>query len=508
MEGSGGNGRSVADASQVSVVSNAPPDCPQTAHRSELTRNQVWEAGATFAKAAFFFAVCPAITAQLGREAFGLFAVALSALACVVASDFGIRLHTRIRLSEAMGDAPQQAKALAASLAAYALLLAGMVVCVSIVASAGGWASLLRLPAGGDRVIAVTAAAGAVYVFSLLLLEPLAASGRLSTVRAAVFWGNVIALPAVLGAASLHASVAVLIAAYLAALTAPNLLTSASQKASRERLRDAAHAMPSITWQDVAATFGGSRWYALTAFTWLAKSYGLTFIIGSAWGTAEAGRYFILLKLSELLSVLGASIADTTIAGLATLRTPGERAARFALTLRYVLAMSLPGFVLLACACSVLLQKWFHQEVPDAAIGIWVGLHGLAAGFRSVVLAACIGAGLRRMAALSSVAETALAVGGTFAVLHASGLAAVFMVGFASAASLLPAAFSLARSFQASSVEVWLKPAAVFLVGAAGAAALAFGGFRSGSWLWVAAAAAWGAIASMVCLRAAFRPST
>ncbi len=459
------------------------------------------------AKAAFFFTACPVITAQLGREAFGLFAVALSALACVVASDFGIRLHTRIALSTDSHDRHQQATALAASLAAYTLLLAAIGGATAAIASVGGWARLLSLPAEGDRTILVTVLAGSAYVLSLLLLEPLAALGKLSAVRAAACWGNALALPVVLVAASRHAPVAVLVPAYLAALSVPNVILVGLHRAARERLCDAARILPTLGWPQVTATFASGGWVGVTAFTWLAKSYGLTFIIGSALGTAEAGRYFILLKLSELLSVLGASISDTAIAGLAALRPPAERAARFALVFRFVLAMSLPGFVLLVCACPVLLRAWFHQAVPDAAIGIWVGLHGLAAGFRSVVLAACIGAGLRRMAALSSLAEAALAVGGALALLHVSGIAAVFVFGFVSAMTLIPAARTLARSFQVKSVEVWAQPAAIFLAGIAGSALLAFVGFRIASLSWIVAAAAWGAVASAVCLRAAFRMS-
>lgn len=305
----------------------------------ELVLIQLWETLSTVAKAAFFFLATPVLLARLGREGYGLLALSFSVVTCVVVTDFGIRGCLRVALSAMpRGEDRDWQRVLSQSAAAFLCVQLPLIVATVLAGQAGLWSRWLGLGPNGDTVLVAAVIGSSVFSLSMLLVEPLAARRQLSPVKLAGFLGNALAVPLVLALAFSGASALGCALGYIAALTLPNLVLALflEPRVFAALLRAPKHFHP----HQVTPLLFKARWFALFAGLWLLRSYLITFLISAVFGPAEAGLFFILLKLSELLSVFGANTSETAIADLATGAPVAERRGQFLASYRASLAAS------------------------------------------------------------------------------------------------------------------------------------------------------------------------
>lgn len=468
----------------------------------ELALVQLWETFATLAKAAFFFLATPVLLARLGQEGYGLLAMSFAVMACVLGLDFGLRPYLRVALSALPAEDDREwPRVLAETVGAFLCIqIPGVFVAIAG-ARAGLWSRWLGLGAEGDLVLVAALLGSLAYTLSLLLIEPLAARRRLSLVKAASFLGYALAVPVVIALAHSGASALGCALGYIATLTAPNLALAALAlpRSLAALLRAPAHLHP----RQVFSIVREGRWFAVFTALWLARSYLLTFLVSAMFGPALAGVFFILLKLSELVSVFGANTSETAIAELAATHAPlDERRARFLASYRATLAASIAAFAGIASLTPVVIERWFHLPSLGPAIGVLVAGFGLAGGFTRVVASACMGLGLTRSVALWGFAETGIVLGGI--ALLRPGIPGTFAVGIAAGIALVSPARAIARALDRSGAQLWIKPALAFLAALALASVCALAANSLAGWpRWagIAAACACGAAAGAHIIR-------
>ncbi|MEQ1859645.1 MAG: hypothetical protein ABMA13_06900 [Chthoniobacteraceae bacterium] len=430
----------------------------------ELASNQGWEMLGAAAKALFVFVVTPVLLRRLGEDGFGFLALALSALTALVALDFGLRMRLRIALSAATS----QPRALARSIGHYLALVALSVAIAAVAAHFGWWQ---RATGSSNGLLFAAVLGGGAYGLSLLLLEPLAARGRLSMAKAAAFAGSALTIPVLLALAASGASVGVCFVGQAAALTIPNLCVALFVRTPE--VAELPRALASISPAGFVRSLRDGRWFALTAAEWLAKSYLLTFLAGLLLGPAAAGTYFILLKLSELVSAFGASASDTSTADLAALPDAGSRAGNFRASFSYSSGMCLIAFAGLACLGPLVLGQWLRLPLNDPALAVLAGAFGLAAAFHRVLLTACMGVALTHVVALWGLAEIAIVLGGSALLVPRFGLGGILAAGTLGSLALLPVARHVSRELGQGSWQVWVRPVAAlvpaFAIATAGA---------------------------------------
>lgn len=450
---------------------------------------QLWETLATVAKAAFFFLATPLLLSHLGRDGYGLLAMALSVTACVVGLDFGTRPYLRVALSALPrgGDGSWQ-PVLGDVLGAFLGIQALGLVALAAGAKACLWSHWLGIDPSGDWLLVIALLGGGAYMTSLLLIEPLAATRRLSLVKAAGFAGNALAVPAVVLTVLQGGTAIACFIAYSAALTLPNLLVAAFYLP--ESFGVLIRVPTRFHLQTASRIILHGRWFGLSNAQWLLQSYLLTFLMSGLFGPAQAGRFFILLKLSELLSVFGANTSETSISELAAAHRPiEERRQQFISSYQATLAASSLVFAFLANLTPIALQLWFHFTDVEPWIGVWVATFGFAGAFKRVINSACLGLHLVRSLALWEFVETAIALGGLIALQHLLGTTSAFVAGVISVFALARPAQHVARALGSSSSGLWLKPAAICLLAVATSAVFALMADSSPGWLkWVWAA--------------------
>lgn len=454
---------------------------PVAGPQRELALIQLWETLSTVAKAAFFFVVTPVLLARLGREEYGWLALSFSVVTCVVVTDFGIRGYLRVTLSAMSGGEDRfREQAISQSAAAFLCVQLPLIALTIFAGHAGWWSRWLGLGPGGDVVLVAAVVGSSVLSLSLLLVEPLAARRQLSPVKLASFLGNVLAVPLVFALASTGASALGCALGYLAALTLPNLVIAAflEPRVFAALLRAPLYLHP----HRVTPLLLKGGWFALFAALWLLRSYLITFLISAIFGPAEAGMFFILLKLSELLSVFGANASETAIADLSANEPVAERRGRFLASYRASLAASVAAFAGLACLTPIVIEHWFRLDSPGVAIGVFVGCFGLAGGFNRAVATACMGLGLTRSVALWGFLETSIVLGGAVALRSWLGLASAFAAGIVAALALIAPARKIARALEESGARLWVQPAGWFFAGIVSSAACAIIANSVGGW--------------------------
>ncbi len=437
----------------------------------ELTLNQWWETLSTIAKALFFFLVTPVLLRRLGTEGYGFLALALSAMACVLSFDFGLRIRLRIALSGLTAQTESTAgnRSLAEALGHYLGLLASFAALGAIVAASGLWQRWTR---SDGHLLAVALLGSSACGFSMLLLEPLAARGRLSQVKASAFIGNALATPVVLGLVATGSSANGCFLGYALSLAIPNLGCALVFRSAE--LAALPRALGAISPAGLFRSIYAGRWFALTATESLLKSYLLTFLAGALLGPAAAGTYFILLKLSELVSVFGANASDTSTADLAALPDAPSRATNFRASYSYSAAMCLVAFAGLACLGPLVLGRWLQLPLNDPSLAILVGTFGLAASFHRVLLTACMGVALTHVAALWGLGEVAVILSGSVVLVPHIGVAGILVSGTLGSLALTPVALRIARHLGQSVWQVWALPLLGLIPGFVAAAGTAW----------------------------------
>ena len=428
-------------------------------HGHELFLNHVWESLNTAAKILFFVVVTPLMLASWGKERFGLFALANSSVALMVVFDLGLRALTRVALSNNSITQEAKVRRYAANIAAFALASTSALSLIFLLALNGCWGHWLHLPAGGDFVMAAAPAIAAGTMLLQLLVEPVAAEGFLSRIKAALFVGNLVAFGIVLASLRIGAGVAVVTVLYLGTLALPLLF-----------LLPAAHLQTGIfgrpitglKLEDILSAFRLGSWNNVLNLAWLLQGYGLLFLISILIDPVQAGIFFLYLKLTEMLSVLGASTTEPTIAALASASTSAQRRRRFNAAYKSAAALCLTGAVAYTFFCSDLLRLWLGRSLDNPLTGLLIALFGLSAAFTRMVTAACVGLGRPRPAAVGALAGALVTTAGVSVLYHRLGTEGVLLIGAGSGLFLVPAAIAVARRMGGGFLTIWIKPVKEF----------------------------------------------
>ena len=464
----------------------------------ELLLNQVWQSANFLSKAAFLILLTPLMLSKWGADQYGLFALASSLLVSMALLDGGVRALTRIRMAEALKNGSEAAfrRAFGEGLVTFTFVASMAAVAGAALAWTGLPAEWLRLPPGGSLVLAVTVAMTGVFMTTYLVLEPLAARGNLSTMKAANTWGAIAALPACGLAVWLGASVLTVVMLMSLCSIVPNLVVA---------LRHGIHRM--FPWREhgifhpavVFRTLRSGVWYYLTTVSLIIKTHTLTFVVSALAGPAEAGLFYILLRLTEIIGNVGATASETSLASLAAATTAEGRAKRFRQSWLYVSVFCLHGAIVLALLGEHLLRLWLpddHQIV--LGLGAAMAVFGLTGAVSRVAVNASMGLGIVKPAALGNLAEALLDVGLATVGYEAAGLPGLLVGGSLGLAAMLPVSARIARMCGESFAATYAKPLAILLPGLGVAAVLqALAGLSAWFAPWLAAIALSGGIAAL-----------
>jgi O-antigen/teichoic acid export membrane protein len=428
-------------------------------YRWELLSNQIWQGLNFLSKAGFLALLTPMMLEAWGRDGYGMFALASSLLVSLAVLDCGIRSLTRLRLCEALAkqDTRDFDFALCEGLASFGLVA----LLAFLVALALGWAGLwsrwLNLPPDGNGLITMTVGLVGIFMLSLLALEPLAADNRISALKAVNTIGALIAIPVVGLLVWLGGSVEMATFVYFLCLTLPNLYLFVTDiwlkgRFGREWRR--------LRWWHVIRTLRSGGWFYATTLALVAKSHALTFIVSAVVGPAAAGTFYILLRLTEMVGVFGATSSDTSLASLASETTPGGRAENFRQGYKYALVFCLHGALVLGFLTPMLLSRWVPEEAANLPPGIsWsMAAYGLAGAFSRIAVNAAMGTGMVRGAAIGNLIEAALVLISGFMLEPIFGLSGPFIGASIAAGAMLPTAWALSRNFGQTFRKTWIVP--------------------------------------------------
>jgi O-antigen/teichoic acid export membrane protein len=435
------------------------PEIQPPSYHRELLWNQVWQGLNFFAKFGLLFLLTPLMLRVWGPVQYGLFALANSLLVSLAVLDFGVRSSTRLRLCEAMarGDDAACALYLRRGAQAFGLICLVAITAALTLGATGGWSWMLRLPPGGDMVMTASIFLAALFMVSSLFLEPIAAAGKLSDLKKANTAGAAAAIP-VLGAWVYFGGniLGAVFFYFLCLLLANGWLFASSPFPWGRWLR--AMGRP-CSGKEIIETLHHGGWFYATTLAIVAKTHALTFLVSSILGPAAAGLFYIFLRISESVAVLGVTSSDTNLASLASAADAPERARRFRQSYLYAALFCLHGCVGLAFLTGPFLHLWLPgTEGIPRGIGAALAVFGLGGAFSRFVVNSAMGLGEVRTAAVGNLLEATLVLFGTPLLISMGGLRAVFLGGGCAALALLPAAFRLALKMEQNFTRLWLLP--------------------------------------------------
>ncbi len=425
------------------------------AYRKELLKNQVWQVLNFGSKAGFLILLTPLMISKWGAEGYGLFALASSLLVSMAILDGGVRALTRIQMAEAWkkGDEGTARQVYQEGLLTFISISLLAVAASALFAATGCLTSLLRLPEGGARVLVMTVGCTAVLMTTLLLLEPLAARGKLSAMKAANTWGAILAIPLCAVLVFCGASVGIVIFAYAASLTLPNLII-----AWRNGLFELLlfQEISRFTPQIFCRTLRSGLCYYLTTLSLIGKTHALTFLVSGMAGPAEAGVFYVLLRLSEIVGNVGATASETSLAALAAAHETKDRGEKFRQSWLHVALFCTQGTLVFIFLSQHLLSLWLHhEETIPMHIGSSLAAFGLAGAFSRVVVNASMGLSLVRSAAIAGLWEAGGSICAAAAGFHFWGLPGLFFGGSVGILALLPISNRISEFCGWASIGRW-----------------------------------------------------
>ena len=419
----------------------------------QLFDNQFWELVAFVAKAGFFFLLTPIMIKVWGESGYGNFAIAGSSFLFLGLLDFGIRPRLRIMLSQGYRDNHfgtmqlSLKKAIAAQLHVAVVALA----LILLLAVKGSWHQWFHLREGGDLVIVVTGVCASAYLGSALVLEPLVACGRLGTAKMISALSAVTTVPAVWLVLRWHLPVAVGILTWLGCLIAGNLSGLLFPIAYRNDATDSPRAFKFSLQEGL--------YFNASGFSWLSKTHLLTLIVAALGGPGKAGIFFVLLRLSEIISNFGAMSSDAAISGLAQARDAAEKRRRFARVVSYAFFFSGQAALAIALVAPPLLKRWWlsSNSFTDGA-AIFVGLFGLSMALNRVISCAAFGLGLARSVAIWGTADGVAGILGAILLYPRMELSGILLGSSLGSLWLVPLMIKTFRKISANSMTaVWIE---------------------------------------------------
>ncbi len=449
-------------------------DNPKKAYRRELLQNQIWQVLNFGSKAGFLLLLTPLMIRTWGADGYGLFALASSLLVSMAILDGGVRALTRIQMAEAWknGDEATARRVYSEGLLTFASVCL-LAIGISVALAVPGWmGEALRLPPGGAGVMVMTVICTAVFMTTLLGLEPLAARGNLSELKAANTWGAVAAIPVCAALVFAKAPVGVVVFAYAFSLTVPNIVVAwRTGLFAMAPWRGLAHFGPRVAWK----TLHSGVWYYLTTVSLVGKTHALTFLVSAMAGPAEAGLFYVLLRFSEIVGNVGATASETSLAALSSATDNHERRECFRQSWLHVALFCTHGSLVFVFLTKHLLSLWLHGEanVPHA-IGITLAAFGLTGAFSRVVVNASMGLDLTRPAAVAGAWEAVLSIAGAGLGFHLAGLPGLFLGGSVGILCLLPVTGMVSRECGWRSLWDWFVALRQLLPGFCAAAVILY----------------------------------
>ncbi|MCX6934754.1 MAG: hypothetical protein NTZ01_00925 [Verrucomicrobia bacterium] len=440
------------------------PSIHRTEYPRELLLNQLWQSANFLAKALFLALLTPWMLHVWGPEQYGLFALSSSLLVSLALLDGGVRNMTRVRLAPLLADGRTiEAKhVLAHSLLTFFFVCALALGVALALCRNGFLEELLHLPAGGQRMLLISGALTALWMGSVLALEPLAALGKLSEIKAANTQGILLALPACSGILALGFGPMAVMGTMIRSLLAPNILLLVRHKFYRGGI-----AFPPWTHapQAVHETLQRGFPYYLTTISLIAKTHGLTFWVSAVAGPAEAGLFYILLRLSEMLSNVGSTSSETSVATLASV-PDAERLAIFHQAWRLVGLLCLHGALALALLGPVL-WKWWLPNFCALPPWIWptLALFGLAGAWSQMAMNSSMGVDRVKSAAATGLAEATLTLCGAIWGYKIAGFTGLFCGGTLASLATMWQSRRICQTLHKSLCGLWLAPLASLIPG-------------------------------------------
>ena len=445
----------------------------------ELLRNQLWHGANFLSKALFLFLLTPFMLRAWGKEQYGLYALCSSLFVSLALLDGGVRSLTRVRLAARANHPESTAPGaiLAQGLITFFLVCASALFLALLIGWGGRWDSLLQLPTGGQTVLIGSGILTALWMGSVLALEPVAAAGHLSRVKLANTWGVILALPLCALALVLHGSPFAVMAVMTGCLILPNLILLVRSGILRDLSLPRVSAWPGTARDTLRHGFP----YYLTTVALIAKTHGLTFVVAALAGPAEAGVFYLLLRLSEILSNVAGASSETSVATLAGVPST-ERPHLFQKAWAWISLACFHGALVLI----FLVPRFWDAWLPNFAFfapTLWpaLALFGFAGAWSQMAVNASMGLDRVRSAAAIVLLEAVLTVIGALWGYDHGEFTGLFLGGclaiFATFAQSLHLRHALGETFR----RTWLQPWVPLLPGLALSAVVLYAGSRLGS---------------------------
>ena len=431
------------------------PDEPRPSLTRQLFSNQLWETVAFLAKAAFMLSLTPWMILVWGANGYGEFALGSSTFVLLSLVDLGIRAKTRLALCSAgEKDRTQWPGILAHSAVTFGMIGALTIVGAFIFTVAGLWQNLFHISVVNRNLIFITAAMSILVMLSGLLLEPLVAIGHIGKLKLATASGWLAAIPGVTLVLAAKASVTAALVVWLGCLLGANLLIL-----FRNRFVFTGALRRRLELGRVISILRESFWFNVCNATWTIKTYGATLLISALYGPATAGFFFILLRMSEIISALGAISSDVSFSDLVQASTVEQQQRSFRSSYSWaVVFCSHIALVIGFCACDFF-RIWLHPVTP---LSVFLGPVVVALGFASAAnrtaTYAAMGLGLTKIAAHWTIIESVCFFVVIIFTGRSFGLIAQLSLATLSAAALLPIAAAVSRKLMISFAQTWLQP--------------------------------------------------
>lgn len=428
----------------------------KNAYDDELLKNLFWQILNFGSKGGFLIILTPMMILKWGKEGFGLFALASSLLVSMALLDGGVRTLTRIQIASALkrGDEEGWHRVYAEGLLTFSSVCL-IVTLISFAVARSGWMTrVLNLPPGGSEVLVLTIVCTSVFMTTTLGLEPIAASGNLSSVKEANTYGALAAIPICAALVLCGASISMVIIAYSLSLTVPNLVVAWQKELfALKPWKFIRHFGPRIAWN----TLRSGSWFYLVTIAMVLKSHALTFVISAMAGPVEAGMFYVLLRLSEMVSNVAATSCETTTAALTLAVDTRERQQRFRQSWLHVALFSAIGVLMFILLLDDLLSFWLKgQYSASPLLGLSLGCFGLSGALCGVVTCAAAGLNLARSGAIAGFSEELLGAVGATAGFYFAGLPGLFFGGSLGVFCLLPLSNTIAEKCGWSSAAEWI----------------------------------------------------
>ena len=218
-----------------------------------------------------------------------------------------------------------------------------------------------------------------------------------------------------------------------------------------ERAQPAAH--------EVSALLREGFWFSIANATWLTKTYGATLLIFALEGAATAGVFYFLLRLSEVISSLGAIAADVSLGDLASATVPLERQTSFRSSYSWALLFSLYSALLIGFFISDFDRAWLHSPVPIPPLaGLVIVVLGLASALNRTATYAAMALGAVRAAARWGALEAVIFLSIIAALPRSVGLLGQLATASLSACALVPLAKLVSQRLDLSLSAAWIRP--------------------------------------------------